>query len=52
MDAKHRQTCGVMRTAKSCGPGAPGLALSLRVMILQMTVTKRSRTPGRARSDR
>ena len=22
MDAKHRPTCGVMRTAKACGPGA------------------------------
>jgi hypothetical protein len=38
------------RTTKSCGPGAPGLALSLRVMIPQATVTMRSRTPGRARS--
>jgi len=41
-----------LRTAKSRGSGAPGLALSLRVMILQATVTMRSRTPGRARSSR
>src|SRR5215813_10847065 len=41
---------GSWRTVKSCGPGAPGLALSLQVMILQATVTKRSWTPGRARS--
>jgi hypothetical protein len=40
------------RTAKSCGPGAPGLALSLAVMIRKATVTMRSRTPGRARSSR
>ena len=29
MDAKHRQTCGVMRTTKACGPGTPGLVPSL-----------------------
>src|SRR6516162_10295161 len=38
------------RTAKSCGPGAPGLALSLQNDDLQMTVTKKSWTPRRARS--
>jgi hypothetical protein len=35
MDARHRQTCDVMRTAKSCGPGAPGLVLSLQMMICE-----------------
>jgi hypothetical protein len=29
MAAKHRQTCDVMRAAKACGPGTPGLVLSL-----------------------
>ena len=38
------------RTAKSCGPGAPWLAPSLLMMSLQATVTRTSRTPGRARS--
>jgi hypothetical protein len=38
------------RTAKSCGPGAPGLALSLAGDSSEATVTMRSRTPGRARS--
>jgi hypothetical protein len=38
-------------TAKSCGPGAPWLALSWRRCfgIAPMTVTKKSWTPGRAR---
>ena len=30
MDAERRQTGDVKRTAKSCGPGTPGLVLSLR----------------------
>jgi hypothetical protein len=49
------------RTAKSCGPGAPGLVLSLarsrrrpyrarRAEFRKATVTKRSWTPGRARN--
>ena len=37
-----------LRTAKACGPGTPGLVLSLRD-VSWMTVTKRSWTPGRAR---
>jgi hypothetical protein len=36
------------RTAKACGPDAPGLASSLRVTNPQATVTRRSRTPRRA----
>ncbi len=38
------------RTVKSCGPGTPGLVLSRRATSLLATVTKRSWTPGRARS--
>ena len=38
-----------MRTAKSCGPGAPWLAPSRRSNP-QATVTKKSWTPGRARN--
>jgi hypothetical protein len=48
-DASSDVRCG-WRTAKACGPGTPGLVPSLQVMILQATVTKRSWTPGRARS--
>jgi hypothetical protein len=44
MDAKHRLTLrcepaeasgvgGSLRTAKACGPGTPGLVLSLRMMM-------------------
>ena len=45
---RRAQAC----TAKACGPGTPGLVLSLAVMIREMTVTKRSWTPGRARRSR
>ena len=38
------------RTAKSCGPGTPRLVPSLSMTSLQATVTRTSRTPGRARS--
>jgi hypothetical protein len=31
--AEHRRTCDVMRAAKACGPGTPGLVLSLEMMI-------------------
>jgi hypothetical protein len=34
---------------KSCGPGAPTLALSSRVMIPRMTVANKPGTPGRSR---
>jgi len=37
------------RTAKSCGFGAPTLALSLRVMNPWMTVAIKPGTPERAR---
>jgi len=36
---------GWLRTAKSCGPGAPGLAPSLE-MILKATVTKKVMDTG------
>ena len=39
-----------LRTAKACGPGTPGLVLSAQAMTLRVTVTMRSRTPGRART--
>jgi hypothetical protein len=37
MDAMRYETNDVTRTAKSCGPGAPTLALSWRVTIPPMT---------------
>ena len=40
----------MLRTGKPRGPGTPGLVLSLAEMIREATVTKRSWTPGRARS--
>jgi hypothetical protein len=52
MDVAAREANAPKRTAKSCGPGAPGLALSARDDDLAATVTKRSWTPGRARSSR
>jgi hypothetical protein len=39
------QTCNTARTAKSCGPGAPGLALSVQA-ILHVTVTKKVMDTG------
>src|SRR5262245_7322046 len=38
------------RTAKTCGPGTPGLVPSARGDDMRATVTKRSWTPGRART--
>src|SRR6516165_2935723 len=46
------RTNDALRTAKSCGPDAPGLASRSQVTSLRMTVTKMSWTPGRARSSR
>ena len=52
MDARvSARRMAQVRTAKACGPGAPGLVLSLRD-VSQATVTKRSWTPGRARNKR
>jgi hypothetical protein len=45
MDAFIRQTCGVMRTAKACGSGTPGLVLSLRD-VSQTTVTNKVMDTG------
>jgi hypothetical protein len=42
----------LMRTAKSCGPGAPTLASSFAVMIREATVAKKPGTPRRARISR
>src|SRR6202007_1819694 len=60
MDAERHETNAAPRTAKPCGPGAPGLALNLLISDVapsgptrrdpQATVTIRSRTPGRARN--
>ena len=40
------RTNDIQRTAKSCGPDAPGLASSLQMMILQATVTKKVMDTG------
>src|SRR6266536_5690742 len=46
----HERRTWRTRTVKSCGPGAPVLALSFaEAELSQMTVAK-SRSPGRARS--
>ena len=42
----HCQTCNVMRTAKACGPGTPGLVLRSQVMILRTTVTNKVMDTG------
>jgi hypothetical protein len=46
MDAERRETNVATRTAKSCGPGAPGLASSVRVTNLQATVTNKVMDTG------
>ena len=51
MDAKCHETNDVSRTAKSCGPGAPTLALSERSDPL-MTVARKPGSPRRARISR
>ena len=50
MDAAAREDeARISRTAKACGPDPPMLGSSLRAMISRATVTKKARTPGRAR---
>jgi hypothetical protein len=50
--SRLRQTNATLADVKSCGPGAPTLALSWRVMILPMTVANKPGTPGRSRYKR
>src|SRR5580692_12874627 len=48
-----RETSALERTAKSCGPGAPTLALSFRgTQFRESDGGKRARSPGRARISR
>ena len=50
MDARRRQTYDAMRTAKSCGPGTPGLVLSPQVTSLRSTVTNKVMDTGESTS--
>jgi hypothetical protein len=49
MDAAARETNALVRTEKSCGPGAPTLVLSFVDDDPQNDGGKRARSPGRAR---
>src|SRR5262249_41792054 len=51
MDAACCETNNMTRTAKSCGPGAPRLALSFRRMT-RGDGGKKVRSPGRSRISR
>src|SRR6266566_6596479 len=44
-----RGRAALMRTAKSCGPGAPTLALRFAGLFLRSDGGKRARSPGRSR---